>query len=82
MGIELFGGASLLGMRRAGMSRDAIADVREAYKTLYDGSVVRQSLAQLLRDRAQTDAGRLVADFMAESSTRGLAQRARIRHSG
>lgn len=72
-------GLNRVGMRRAGMSREAIADVREAYKKLYGASISRQSLRQVLRDEARTDAGRLVADFIAESSTRGLAGRARKR---
>jgi len=72
-------GLNRVGMRRAGMSREAIADVREAYKKLYGPTVARESLHELLRDSVRSDAGRLVADFIAGSSTRGLAGRARKR---
>jgi UDP-N-acetylglucosamine acyltransferase len=70
-------GLNRIGMRRANLSRDAISDVREAYKTIYAARTARAELGPLLRDNARTDAGRLVADFVAAPSSRTLAGRAR-----
>jgi len=72
-------GLNRIGMRRAELSRESIADVREVYKMLYGARPEHQSLHDFLMAESRTDAGREVAEFVAGLSTRGLAGRARSR---
>lgn len=62
-----------VGMRRAGYSREAILEVREAFRTLYrSGLLFRDALAHL-EQSVRTNAGRILVDFLKKESKRGIA---------
>lgn len=67
-------GLNRVGMRRAGMSRGEVADVREAYKRLYPSG---RCTPEAVPDGVTTDAGRIVAEFVTQESKRGLVGRSR-----
>lgn len=70
-GINVVGSLNIIGMRRSGMTRDAIDDVRWVYRTLYRQNASLKSALQRLRDRAERP---IVAEFIEfiESSRRGI----------
>jgi len=67
-------GLNRVGMRRAGMSREEVADVREAYRRLYPPG---RCTPEAVPDGVTTDAGRVVAEFVTQESKRGLTGRSR-----
>ncbi len=70
-GLNIVGGVNLIGMRRQGMSRDEIEEIRWIYKTLYRRNLPPRMAIQALKER---DDRPLVAECIAflESSKRGL----------
>jgi len=67
-------GLNRVGMRRAGMSREELADVREAYRRLYGSG---RCTPDAVSEGVTTDAGRIVAEFVTQPSKRGLTGRSR-----
>ncbi|MHC4989854.1 MAG: acyl-ACP--UDP-N-acetylglucosamine O-acyltransferase [Planctomycetota bacterium] len=67
------GSVNLVGMRRAGMSRDDIEQVRWVFKTLYRRGLSHASALETLRERADEP---LVAEFVRfiEQSSRGISR--------
>ncbi len=65
-------GPNLVGLRRAGFSRDAIAELKAAYKTIYQsGNTVSRAVAEL-RTTVTTDEGRTLVAFLEAESDRGI----------
>lgn len=65
-------GINAIGMRRAGFSRDEIADVKKAYRVLYrSGTTFRKAIENLAAE-VSTDAGRRILDFVRSESKRGF----------
>jgi UDP-N-acetylglucosamine acyltransferase len=65
-------GPNLVGLRRAGFSREAIAELKSAYKTIYQsGQNVSRAVAAL-RDTVTTDEGRALVAFLEADSDRGI----------
>lgn len=71
-------GLNRLGMRRAGMPREEIEDIRFAYRILYRGRSFSTSVAEL-PGAVSTPAGRRLVEFLQQESKRGIAGRARRR---
>ena len=64
---------NVVGMRRAGYDREAIHEIREAYRLLYrSGQTFRRSVEQLA-ERVQTPAGQKLVAFLTAPSKRGIA---------
>jgi len=62
---------NVIGMRRAGYDRQAIDEVRQAYRILYrSGQTFRKAAAQVAQ-MVQTDAGRELSAFISVDSKRG-----------
>ena len=69
-GVNICGAVNMIGLRRIGMPRDQIEDVRWAYKTMYRrGRSPRDALIELKKRRERP----IIADYIAfiESSERG-----------
>jgi UDP-N-acetylglucosamine acyltransferase len=65
-------GPNLVGLRRAGFARDVIAELRAAYKTLYQsGQNVAKAVAEL-RETVVTEQGRELVAFLEAGSDRGI----------
>jgi UDP-N-acetylglucosamine acyltransferase len=70
-GINVAGSINLVGMRRMGMSKDEIEDVRWVYKTLYRRGLSMKSALDELRQRSDRSIIREYIEFI-ESSKRGI----------
>jgi UDP-N-acetylglucosamine acyltransferase len=70
-GINVCGALNLIGMRRSGMSRSDIDEVRWVYRTLYRQGLALRSALDVLRTRSDRP---LVAEFIEfiAGSTRGI----------
>jgi UDP-N-acetylglucosamine acyltransferase len=65
-------GLNAVGLRRAGFSREALTELKEAYKTIYQSDKnVSQAIAAL-RDSVTTDEGRTLLAFLEAESERGI----------
>lgn len=65
-------GVNLVGLRRAGMSREERQELRTAYKTLYrSDSQFKDAIAQVV-ETVRTDPGRRLAAFLQAPSKRGM----------
>jgi UDP-N-acetylglucosamine acyltransferase len=65
-------GLNVVGLRRAGFSKEAREEIKRAFKLLYFSGVnVTQALA-LARDHEWSDAGREFFDFVAAAKQRGI----------
>jgi len=65
-------GLNSVGLRRAGFSREALAELKDAYKTLYrSGLNLSQAVAEL-RPNAHSDEGRALLAFLEAPSERGI----------
>ena len=80
MTTDMFGyvaGINIVGLRRAGFSREEREDVKQAYRTLYRKFGIFSEAVSHLADSVQTDAGRRILEFVRGPSRRGMAPRAR-----
>jgi UDP-N-acetylglucosamine acyltransferase len=70
-GINVVGSLNVVGMRRQGLPRDQIEDVRWVYKILYRRGLPASAALEALRERADRP---MVAEYVAfiEASRRGL----------
>ncbi len=65
-------GLNAVGLRRAGFSREALIELKEAYKTIYQSDKnVSQAIAAL-RDSVNTNEGRTLLAFLEADSERGI----------
>jgi UDP-N-acetylglucosamine acyltransferase len=65
-------GLNAVGLRRAGFSREALTELKEAYKTIYQSDKnVSQAIAAL-RDSVSTNEGRTLLAFLEAESDRGI----------
>jgi UDP-N-acetylglucosamine acyltransferase len=65
-------GPNLVGLRRAGFSRDAIAELKEIYKTIYTNGQSLSRAVAALRDTVKTQEGRTLLEFLEAPSERGI----------
>ena len=70
-GIDVVGSINVIGMRRQGLSKEQIEDIRWVYKTLYRRGLPPSTALAALRERADRP---MVAEYIAfiEASRRGL----------
>jgi UDP-N-acetylglucosamine acyltransferase len=67
-------GLNLVGLRRAGFSRESLAELKEAYKTIYQSDKnVSQAIAAL-RETVKTEEGRTLLAFLESPSERGIVK--------
>ena len=72
VGLDNIGGINLVGMKRAGMSRDQINAVRTAFKMLFrEGLVLPAAMAKMERDLGAFDAVQEMLTFL-RGCTRGI----------
>lgn len=64
-------GLNLVGLQRAGFSRDQIRALRQAYRTIYRSNLNISQAVEAIRESNLTDETRLLADFVA-ASKRGI----------
>jgi UDP-N-acetylglucosamine acyltransferase len=65
-------GLNAVGLRRAGFSREALTELKDAYKTIYRSEKnVSQAIAAL-RDTVKTEEGRTLLAFLEAGSERGI----------
>jgi UDP-N-acetylglucosamine acyltransferase len=70
-------GLNRVGLRRAGIPRDHVADLRNAFRILFStGSPLENRLEQLV-SAVQSPPGRRLLQFVKATSNRGLAGRSR-----
>jgi UDP-N-acetylglucosamine acyltransferase len=65
-------GLNAVGLRRAGFTREALAELKDAYKTLYRSELNVSQAVTVLRERVQSDEGRTLLAFLDASSERGI----------
>jgi len=70
-------GLNRVGMRRAALSRDDLADVREAYRVLFNRTGSWSDALASLERSVRTDAGRRILAFVRAAGKRGVSGRAR-----
>lgn len=63
---------NVVGLRRAGFTREEITEVREAYRLLYRSGKTFRAAVEELAARVQTPAGTRLADFVATRTKRGI----------
>jgi UDP-N-acetylglucosamine acyltransferase len=72
-------GLNRVGMRRAGMPREELEDIRDGYRLLYGrGLAFRQAVEEFAR-QVRTVAGRRLLEFLQAESKRGIAGSSRRR---
>jgi UDP-N-acetylglucosamine acyltransferase len=65
-------GLNLVGLRRAGFSRDVLTELKEAYKTIYQSDKNTTQAVQALRETVRTEEGRTLLAFLEAGSERGI----------
>jgi len=70
-------GINRIGLRRAGMSREEVSDIREAYRVLFESPGGMRQAIERLGEQIKTPPGRRLLDFLKADSRRGLAGRSR-----
>jgi len=70
-GIQIIGSVNIIGLRRSGMSADAIDDARWVFRKLYREGLSPKRSLETLHERADRPMVREYIDFI-ESSTRGI----------
>ena len=65
-------GLNLVGLRRAGFSRDTLRELKEAYKTIYQSDKNVSQAITALRETVSTDEGRTLLAFLEAGSERGI----------
>jgi UDP-N-acetylglucosamine acyltransferase len=73
---------NLTGLRRAGLDRASLSEIRGAFKTLYRSGRPFQKSLQELAASIQTASGRELVDFLRAPSKRGIAAGGRHRDRG
>jgi UDP-N-acetylglucosamine acyltransferase len=69
-------GLNLIGMRRGGVSKAGIAEVKEIYKTIYRSEMnTTQALAALKESSFETEQGKHMLDFVSVDSKRGFTKK-------
>ncbi|MHC4768978.1 MAG: acyl-ACP--UDP-N-acetylglucosamine O-acyltransferase, partial [Planctomycetota bacterium] len=70
-GINVVGSLNVIGMRRQGLPREQVEDIRWVYKTLYRRGLPSSTALEALRERADRP---MVAEYIAfiEASRRGV----------
>ncbi|HEX3466164.1 MAG TPA: acyl-ACP--UDP-N-acetylglucosamine O-acyltransferase [Candidatus Elarobacter sp.] len=65
-------GPNLVGLRRAGFSRESIAELKEAYKAIYQSENNVSRAVAALGETVQTPEGRTLVEFLQTPSERGI----------
>jgi UDP-N-acetylglucosamine acyltransferase len=65
-------GLNLVGLRRAGFTREALGELKEAYKTVYQSDKNKSQAITALRESVHTDEGRTLLAFLEAPSERGI----------
>lgn len=65
-------GLNTVGLRRHGFSREALAELKDAYKTLYRSERNVSQAVAALRETVKTDEGRNLLAFLEADSERGI----------
>jgi UDP-N-acetylglucosamine acyltransferase len=65
-------GLNTVGLRRHGFSRESLAELKEAYKTLYRSERNVSQAVTALRETVKTDEGRALLAFLEAPSERGI----------
>jgi UDP-N-acetylglucosamine acyltransferase len=73
-------GLNRIGLRRAGVPREEVLEVRELYRVLYGSRPPFSRAVEKVLAAARSPAGRVLAEFLAAPSRRGIAGRSRSRH--
>jgi UDP-N-acetylglucosamine acyltransferase len=63
---------NIVGMRRAGYDRAALAEIRQAYHILYRTGMTFRKAVEQLAQTVQTDAGQKLVQFLQAESKRGI----------
>ncbi len=71
--VNLIAGLNVIGLRRAGFSRDDRDEVKEAFRLLYRSGFNRRQVLEEAARREWSEHGRAFFDFVAQSGTRGIA---------
>ncbi|HTW84802.1 MAG TPA: acyl-ACP--UDP-N-acetylglucosamine O-acyltransferase [Candidatus Sulfotelmatobacter sp.] len=67
-------GLNAVGLRRAGFSREALGELKDAYKTIYRSERNVSQAVSVLRETVSTDEGRTLLAFLEASSDRGITK--------
>jgi len=73
-GPSIIRGVNLVGLRRAGFSRDVIREIREAYKMLFMSDMKQEEALAEIKERFQSDEIAHLVAFV-EASKRGICRR-------
>ncbi len=65
-------GLNLVGLRRAGFSRESLTELKEAYKTIYQSDKNVSQAVTALRETVHTEEGRTLLAFLEAGSERGI----------
>jgi UDP-N-acetylglucosamine acyltransferase len=65
-------GLNAVGLRRHNLSRDALTELKDAYKTLYRSDKNLSQAVDVLRGTLRTDEGRALLTFLEADSQRGI----------
>ena len=65
-------GLNAVGLRRAGFSREALTELKDAYKTIYHSEKNVSQAITALRETVKTDEGRTLLAFLEAGSERGI----------
>ena len=65
-------GTNLVGMRRAGFTREQLREVKNAFATLYRSGLSVPRAIEELADTVTTEPGQRILAFLRESSRRGI----------
>ncbi|MBD3379319.1 MAG: acyl-ACP--UDP-N-acetylglucosamine O-acyltransferase [Candidatus Omnitrophica bacterium] len=72
-GPSVIRGVNLIGLKRAGFSREAVREIKEAYRLLYlSGKLQAEAIAEI-GDRLRSDEVKCLVDFI-ENSKRGICR--------
>jgi UDP-N-acetylglucosamine acyltransferase len=66
-------GTNVVGMRRAGLSKEERNEVKEAFRILYRSEHLLAEAVRVVDRTMETPAGRRIADFLNQPSKRGLS---------
>jgi UDP-N-acetylglucosamine acyltransferase len=67
-------GTNVVGLRRAGLSREERGEIRQAYKTLYRSGLLFREAIERVAGSVRTDPGRRLVEFLRAPSKRGYAR--------
>jgi UDP-N-acetylglucosamine acyltransferase len=65
-------GLNAVGLRRHGLARESLAELKEAYKIIYRSERNLSQAVDALRSSVQTDEGRALLEFLESDSERGI----------